>query len=660
MVRATHSRRACTALRSVDVDQDILCRTLTDRRVIRCGSEEDGHVRRSRCARSRYLIALALAFVCFGAGATAQGALPEVPENSALYWSGPIAVNAGTSPTGALDAMSCPSSTLCVGLDRAGNVLSTTDPAADDDWALTHLEGVGEGSDLSCTSAPLCVAVTGPGSIATSTDPTGGAGVWKTVTGIDGGSLIHSVSCVSGPLCLAVDEHGDLLSSTEPTGGAGTWTVVNVDGGHSLDAVSCVSRTLCFADDGRGDVLSSTEPAGGASAWSASDVAGGASLDELSCVPGLCVVGDEGGVLASTDPTGGAGTWVNAAGVEDGDMSCASTSLCVAIPAATNAGPWISTDPAGGSAAWVRSAGPEEGAFLDSVSCASRALCVIGDGAGNVAVGVETHILSVSSLLGPGLGSVTSTPIHCPFATCSHAVPGIIQPQPLSEIACDDIFGLSHGPGGTCSLGYPAGSEVTLTATPSPGSVFAGWGGACSGSTSCNLTIGADQAVSATFVITPKPAESVTVAVAPTLTDAAQTHTRWREGGMLAHISSAQKGNMSNKLPVGTTFSFTLNEPATVTFTFAKSASGRKLGKTCVMHIKRNEIRKKQTRRCDRLFTADTLTLSAHAGANRLSFDGVITKHKKLAPGDYKLQLIASASGKRSAPSKLHFTITNG
>lgn len=638
-------------------DQDILYRTLTGQRATWRRPERYGHVRKLSGVGWRWSISLVLAFVfCAVAGVTAQGALPEAPENSALYWSGPIAVDPGTSPTGALDTMSCPSSTLCVGLDRAGNVLSTTDPAADDDWTFTHLEGADEGSDLSCTSAPLCVAVTGPGSIATSTDPTGSTSAWKTITGVDGGSLIHSVSCVSGGLCLAVDEHGDLLSSTEPTGGASAWMAVNVDGGHPLDAVSCVSRTLCFADDDRGDVLSSTEPAGGPSAWSASNVAGGAILGKLSCVPGLCVVGDEGGVLASTNPTGGAGTWVNAAGVEDGDMSCASASLCVAIPSATNAGPWISTDPAEGSAAWARSAGPEEGAFLGSVSCASRALCVIGDRDGNVAVGVETHILSVSSLQGPGLGSVASTPIRCPFATCSHVVPGIIQPQPLVEVACADTFGLAYGPRGTCSLGYPAGSEVTLTATPSSGSVFTGWGGACSGSASCSLTMSADQAVSATFALATKPTKSAAVA-APTLSHVAQTHTRWHEGGTLAHVSSTKK---SNKLPVGTTFSFTLNEPATVTFNFAKLASGRKLGKTCVVDSKTNELRKKQKHRCDRLFTAGTLTLSAHTGANRLSFDGVIAKHKRLAPGDYELRLTAFASSQQSTPSKLHFAIASG
>jgi hypothetical protein len=55
---------------------------------------------------------------------------------------------------------------------------------------------------------------------------------------------------------------------------------------------------------------------------------------------------------------------------------------------------------------------------------------------------------------------------------------------------------------GTCSLSVGRGVPVTLTATPSPGSVFAGWsGGGCSGTGACVVTMGSNQAVTANFVI---------------------------------------------------------------------------------------------------------------------------------------------------------------
>ena len=47
---------------------------------------------------------------------------------------------------------------------------------------------------------------------------------------------------------------------------------------------------------------------------------------------------------------------------------------------------------------------------------------------------------------------------------------------------------------------YPAGTVVTLTATPGPSSVFSSWSGACSGSTNtCTVTMDAAKSVTATF-----------------------------------------------------------------------------------------------------------------------------------------------------------------
>ena len=50
-----------------------------------------------------------------------------------------------------------------------------------------------------------------------------------------------------------------------------------------------------------------------------------------------------------------------------------------------------------------------------------------------------------------------------------------------------------------CSEAYLAGTVVTLTATPEPNAVFAGWSGACSGTGPCVVTMNADVAVTATF-----------------------------------------------------------------------------------------------------------------------------------------------------------------
>jgi Divergent InlB B-repeat domain len=56
---------------------------------------------------------------------------------------------------------------------------------------------------------------------------------------------------------------------------------------------------------------------------------------------------------------------------------------------------------------------------------------------------------------------------------------------------------------GSCSGSYLAGSKVTLTATPASGSTFTGWGGACSGTGACEVTMNAAEHVSAVFTQSP-------------------------------------------------------------------------------------------------------------------------------------------------------------
>ncbi len=140
---------------------------------------------------------------------------------------------------------------------------------------------------------------------------------------------------------------------------------------------------------------------------------------------------------------------------------------------------------------------------------------------------------------------------------------------------------------------------------------------------------------------------------APTLSSLGQTNKTWREGNQLAQLSSTHaKGK--KKLPVGTTFSFRLDQAAQVTFTFTKAAPGRKVGKRCVVQTRKN----KRKRRCKRTVIAGALPpLAAHAGANKVRFQGLISRRKKLKPGSYKLLVVATVAGKRSRTGTLSFTI---
>jgi hypothetical protein len=133
----------------------------------------------------------------------------------------------------------------------------------------------------------------------------------------------------------------------------------------------------------------------------------------------------------------------------------------------------------------------------------------------------------------------------------------------------------------------------------------------------------------------------------PVLRDVRQSVTRWREGGRLAHLSLA-------KPPVGTTFSFSLSEQATVTFSFTRLVAGRKVGGRCVAQGVGNRAKPACTRR----LTAGSLPFSAHGGSDRVAFQGRISSARKLAPGRYTLTITArDAAGLRSAPALLSFTI---
>jgi hypothetical protein len=131
-----------------------------------------------------------------------------------------------------------------------------------------------------------------------------------------------------------------------------------------------------------------------------------------------------------------------------------------------------------------------EGAGVD---CGSTGTVQSGFGlvTGYTAVVAQQETLTVN-LLDSGTGTVTDT---------------------SSAINCSEASGTVTG---TCSASYPSGIQVTLTATPNspspstPPSTFAGWGGACSGTGSCIVTMNSAQNVTASFDI---PGQTLTQTV---------------------------------------------------------------------------------------------------------------------------------------------------
>ncbi len=111
----------------------------------------------------------------------------------------------------------------------------------------------------------------------------------------------------------------------------------------------------------------------------------------------------------------------------------------------------------------------------DNATSSPQSVALAGTGAESTQ---QTWTLTVTDI-GTGNGTVTDN---------------------LQQIDCITTAGVQSG---TCSASYTAGTPVTLTATPSGNTTFAGWGGACTGTTSCVVTMNSAQSVTASF--TPPP-----------------------------------------------------------------------------------------------------------------------------------------------------------
>ena len=113
-----------------------------------------------------------------------------------------------------------------------------------------------------------------------------------------------------------------------------------------------------------------------------------------------------------------------------------------------------------------------------SGSCSGNGNCqLVADAAKPVTASFSqlVHTVTVTGG-GTGSGTVTSAP---------------------AGISCTITNGVASG--GTCQASFAAGIAVGLTATPAANQSFTGWGGSCTGSGSCALTMNGARSVTASF-----------------------------------------------------------------------------------------------------------------------------------------------------------------
>ncbi len=232
----------------------------------------------------------------------------------------------------------------------------------------------------------------------------------------------------------------------------------------------------------------------------------------------------------------------------------------------------------------------------------------------------------------------------------SYLAPGV---NPPSIAIASPIDSASYAQGQMVTAFYacaaPAGGTVTTCAGPvanslpidtsTPGShTFTVMAQDSDGGSATKTVAYTVTALSPSPVVTPAPA----------LSAASQTAKTWRENDTLARISAKRKP------PVGTTFSFALNEPARVTLSFTHQVNGRRIHHKCVAA----KAETRRTPRCTRTVIVGTLTFTGHPGTNQVRFAGRISPTKKLTPGKYAVIITArNARDMGSTPRSLTFTI---
>ena len=253
---------------------------------------------------------------------------------SGTTWGAPTPIAAEKAAAHEPTAISCPATSFCMAVDSGGDALSYNGTT----WAsaLTSVD-TNPLISVSCASATFCAALDSTGNVSFYNGTS-----WSAPSDPETSYTVNSLSCPSATYCMAVDSGGNYI-----TYNGTTWSTPTNEGGD-LVAVSCSSSSFCGAVDSSG--LTYIDASG---TWSYADGPLVGPFAALSCVADTCQFASKDGYVGSYDGT----SWNAGVSVDNGvaltAISCASSSMCEASDAEASILGYDGTD-------WTASPGLDE------------------------------------------------------------------------------------------------------------------------------------------------------------------------------------------------------------------------------------------------------------------------------------------------------------
>ena len=263
-------------------------------------------------------------------------------------WAAPTPISSS-----ALTSVSCPSSSLCVAVDNAGESV-TFDQGT---WqAPVTIDPSGRLVSVSCPSTQFCIAIDSVGNVVTFTGTS-----WAPPIAVDAGYVPTDVSCVSSTACTMVDQAGNVVTLSGTV-----WATQIAVEPRGFFGLSCSTVSFCMAYGGSGIKLFN------GTAWTSAAVSGLTILG-ASCPTSLyCALATSSGAYTYAN-----GIWSSypqaLGGVGLAAISCASASFCVTV------GGGVAFSYTGSA---VEASGTIDPHPLNAVSCSSSQFCMAVDSAG--------------------------------------------------------------------------------------------------------------------------------------------------------------------------------------------------------------------------------------------------------------------------------------